>query len=51
MSQGYDYYLRFLLMGNNYMGKSSLLRRYVEHIYDDSYFFFPEDFVRKKNIN
>jgi len=48
MSEEYDHYLRILLMGNNYIGKTSLLRRYVEETYDDNYFFVPVDFVRKK---
>ncbi len=48
MSQGYDYYLRFLLMGNYSVGKTSLLLRYVEDIYEANYYSFLEDFVRKK---
>ena len=48
MSEEIDYYLKFLLMGNKGVGKTSLLRRYVEETYDDNYFFVPVDFVRKK---
>ena len=51
MSEEYDYYLDFLLMGNKGVGKTSLLRRYVNLTYYDHSSLTGLDFVRKKNIN
>ncbi len=48
MSEEYDYYLQFLLMGNKGVGKTSLLRRYINLIY---HYDTEDDYVRKKNIN
>ena len=48
MSEEYDHYLSFLLMGNNHTGKTSLLRRYVNLTYYDHSLLTEDEFVRKK---
>ena len=46
----YEYYLRFLIVGNKYVGQKSLAGRYVEGEFGDD-LFYPGESVRKKNIN
>jgi GTPase SAR1 family protein len=36
-SQEYDYLFKLLLIGNSSVGKSSLLFRFVENVWDDNF--------------
>ena len=51
MSEEYDYSLKFLLIGNNRVGKSSLLNKYMNIRRFNNSFHLYQEFVRKKNIN
>ena len=51
MSEEYDYSLKFLLIGNNRVGKSSLLNKYMNIRRFNNSFHIYQEFVRKKNIN
>ena len=50
--QEYDYLFKLLLIGNSSVGKSSLLFRFVENVWDDSCVpTIGVDFVSKINNN
>ena len=47
----YDYFLKLLLIGNSYVGKTSLIYRFVDNFWEDN--FIPivgVDFVRNNKI-
>ena len=51
MSEEYDYSFIVLLIGNNRVGKSSLLHKYMNIRRFNNSFHIYQEYVRKKNIN